>query len=164
MPAKKTVPSTSKKVDTKIIKVNEESSIVPVNKNTENTLNNSLPKKNISSENNFSTSSMNDTVPVGGILEIMPDGYGFLRHERLLPGADDIYVSQSQIKRFGMRIGDSIEGRARSPRESEKYQGLLKVEKINGDDPEKAVRRPYFQKLTPIYPNEKIRQNLCHAP
>ena len=156
MPAKKTVPSTSKKVDTKIIKVNEESSIVPVNKNTENTLNNSLPKKNISSENNFSTSSMNDTVPVGGILEIMPDGYGFLRHERLLPGADDIYVSQSQIKRFGMRIGDSIEGRARSPRESEKYQGLLKVEKINGDDPEKAVRRPYFQKLTPIYPNEKI--------
>lgn len=101
--------------------------------------------------------SNGDTVLVTGVLEIMPDGYGFLRQERLLPGPGDIYVSQSQIKRFGLRIGDMIEGQARSPRENEKYQGLLKVEKVNGSDPEKSVGRPHFSKLTPIYPNEKIR-------
>ena len=97
-----------------------------------------------------------DLLMAQGVLEVMPDGYGFLRHERLLPGQDDIYVSQSQIKRFGLRIGDHIEGLIRAPRENEKYRGLLKVEKVNKQDPEKSIRRPHFERLTPIYPTEKI--------
>src|SRR3989339_476359 len=109
-----------------------------------------------SDNKNGNATNNHDVVPVEGVLEIMPDGYGFLRHERLLPGAGDIYVSQSQIKRFGLRIGDYLKGQARSPRENEKYQGLLKVEEVNGAEPEKSLNRPVFSRLTPIYPNQKI--------
>jgi len=92
----------------------------------------------------------------GGILEIVQDGIGFLRSEHLLPGPDDVYVSQSQIRRFGLRTGDFVVGQVRPPKDTEKYHGLLKVEAVNGLDPEVAKRRPAFEKLTPIFPNQQL--------
>ncbi len=92
----------------------------------------------------------------GGILEIVDDGYGFLRGESLLPGANDVYVSQSQIRRFGLRTGDYVTGQVRPPKDSEKYYGLLRVEHVNGLDPEVAKNRPYFENLTAIFPNQLI--------
>src|SRR5215211_7794613 len=92
----------------------------------------------------------------GGILDIVDDGYGFLRQERYLPGPSDVYVSQSQIRRFGLRTGDMVTGQIRPPKDSEKYHGLLRVEAVNGLDPEVAKRRPHFDTLTPIFPRELI--------
>ncbi|MBC8075893.1 MAG: transcription termination factor Rho [Chloroflexales bacterium] len=92
-----------------------------------------------------------------GILDIVSDGFGFLRGDRMLPGADDVYVSQSQIRRFGLRTGDRIWGQIRPPKESERYFSLLRVELINGVDPETARKRPSFDQLTPIFPNEQLR-------
>ena len=92
----------------------------------------------------------------GGILEIVQDNIGFLRSDHLLPGPEDVYVSQSQIRRFGLRTGDLIIGQVRPPKETEKYHGLLKVEAVNGLDPEEAKRRPIFEKMVPIFPNEQI--------
>ncbi len=92
----------------------------------------------------------------GGILEIVQDNIGFLRSDHLLPGPEDVYVSQSQIRRFGLRTGDLIIGQVRPPKETEKYHGLLKVEAVNGLDPEEAKRRPNFEKMTPIFPNDQI--------
>ena len=93
----------------------------------------------------------------GGVLEIMPDGIGFLRSDHLLPGPEDVYVSQSQIRRFSLRTGDMVIGQVRPPKESEKYFSLLRVEAINGQDPEQAKRRPTFERLTPIFPQEQLR-------
>jgi|DewCreStandDraft_5_1066085.scaffolds.fasta_scaffold00959_11 transcription termination factor Rho len=98
----------------------------------------------------------------GGVLEITEDGIGFLRSDHFLPGPDDIYVSQSQIRRFGLRTGDMVVGQVRPPKETEKYYGLLRVEAVNGMDPEIAKRRPDFDKLTPIFPNQRI--NLETSP
>ena len=92
----------------------------------------------------------------GGILEIVQENIGFLRSDHLLPGPEDVYVSQSQIRRFGLRTGDLIIGQVRPPKETEKYHGLLKVEAVNGLDPEEAKKRPVFEKMTPIFPNEQI--------
>jgi transcription termination factor Rho len=92
-----------------------------------------------------------------GVLDIVSDGFGFLRSERMLPGADDVYVSQSQIRRFGLRTGDRIWGQVRPPKESERYYSLLRVELINGMDPETARKRPSFDQLTPIFPNEQLK-------
>ncbi|MCL5959052.1 MAG: transcription termination factor Rho [Chloroflexi bacterium] len=92
----------------------------------------------------------------GGVLEIVEDGFGFLRKERFLPGSSDVYVSQSQIRRFGLRTGDMITGQIRPPKENEKYFGLLRVEAVNGLDPEVAKKRPYFDTLTPIFPREML--------
>ncbi len=93
----------------------------------------------------------------GGVLEIIQDGIGFLRSVDLLPGPDDIYVSQSQIRRFGLRTGDMVIGQVRPPKETEKYYGLLRVEAVNGLDPEAAKKRPVFERLTPIFPAERLR-------
>ncbi len=93
----------------------------------------------------------------GGILDIVSDGIGFLRSGDLLPSPDDIYVSQSQIRRFGLRIGDTVTGQVRAPKENEKYYGLLKVEAVNTVDPEQAKLRPWFDQLTPIFPREQMR-------
>ncbi len=92
-----------------------------------------------------------------GILDIVADGYGFLRGERMLPGPNDVYVSQSQIRRFGLRTGDRVWGQIRPPKESERYYSLLRVEMVNGMDPETARKRPSFDQLTPIFPNEQIK-------
>lgn len=92
----------------------------------------------------------------GGVLEIIQDGIGFLRSVDLLPGPDDIYVSQSQIRRFGLRTGDMVIGQVRPPKETEKYFGLLRVEAVNGLDPEAAKQRPVFERMTPIFPEERL--------
>ncbi len=91
-----------------------------------------------------------------GVLEIIEDGFGFLRGQRFLPGPDDIYVSQSQIRRFGLRTGDRVSGQVRPPKDNEKFFSLLRVEAVNGVDPEVARRRPSFDELTPIFPLEQI--------
>ncbi len=92
----------------------------------------------------------------GGVLDIIDDGVGFLRAEHYLPGPDDIYVSQSQIRRFGLRTGDMVIGQVRPPKDSEKYYGLLRVETVNGMDPESAKKRPTFESLTPIFPEVRF--------
>lgn len=92
----------------------------------------------------------------GGTLEILGDGYGFLRPKGLLPSDNDIYVSASQIRRFGLRNGDVVWGMVRQPKEQEHYEALLRVEMVNFSDPEAARRRPVFGQLTPIFPNEKL--------
>ena len=98
-----------------------------------------------------------------GVLEIGDDGFGYLRqerfvrHERGLPEHMDIYVSQTQIRRFGLRTGDMVSGQVRPPKDNEKYYGLLRVEAVNGQDPEAAKRRPRFDSLTPIFPNRHFQ-------
>jgi transcription termination factor Rho len=92
----------------------------------------------------------------GGVLEIVDDGYGFLRGASMLPGLNDVYVSQSQIRRFALRTGDYVTGQVRAPKDSEKYYGLLRVEAVNGLDPEVAKQRPYFESLTAIFPNRLL--------
>lgn len=92
----------------------------------------------------------------GGILEIMSEGIGFLRSGHYQPGPYDIYVSQSQIRRYGLRSGDLVIGQVRPPRESERHYGLLKVESVNGLDPEEIRRRPVFESLTPIFPETRF--------
>lgn len=93
-----------------------------------------------------------------GVLEILPDGWGFLRHSNFAPSPSDVYVSQSQIKRFGLKTGDAVSGQVRPPKESttEKYYSLLRVQAVNGVDPEVARARKHFDDLTPIYPNEQL--------
>lgn len=91
-----------------------------------------------------------------GILEILPDGYGFLRHDGYVPTSQDIYVSQSQIRRLGLRMGDLIRGPIRLPQTQEKYPALLRVETVNGVPIDKARIRPHFDDLTPIYPIERL--------
>ena len=92
----------------------------------------------------------------GGVLEIVDDGIGFLRAEHYLPGPNDIYVSQTQIKRFNLRTGDMVIGQVRAPKDSEKYYGLLRVDAVNGLNPEEAKYRPNFEDLTPIFPEERF--------
>ncbi len=93
-----------------------------------------------------------------GVLEILPDGFGFLRapDSNYLPGPDDIYISPSQVRRFGLRTGDVVSGLIRSPKEGERYFALLKVEAINYEEPEKARKKVLFDNLTPLYPDEQL--------
>lgn len=100
----------------------------------------------------------NGSVYGGGVLEILPDGFGFLRSEEnnYLAGAEDIYVSPSQIKRFGLRKGDTIEGLIRPPKDNERFFAMLQVQKVNGVDSDKIYNRPLFENLTPLHPNERF--------
>jgi len=104
-------------------------------------------------------------VPISGVgvLEVLQDGFGFLRspEENYLPGPDDIYISPSQVRRFGLRTGDIVEGEIRAPKESERYFALLKVDSINGEAPEKIRHRINFDNLTPLYPERKINLELA---
>ncbi|MBW1732148.1 MAG: transcription termination factor Rho [Deltaproteobacteria bacterium] len=104
-------------------------------------------------------SEQNGLIYGEGVLEILPDGFGFLRapDANYLPGPDDIYISPSQIRRFNLRTGDTISGQIRPPKESERYFALLKVEKVNHEDPELAREKILFDNLTPLYPNERIK-------
>lgn len=103
------------------------------------------------------------TQTVTGFLEIMPEGHGFLR-PKFVPSDKDIYISQSQIRKFSLRPGDQVQGQARSPKDNERYFGLLKVEKINEQDAEKIESRPVFDDLVPIYPKEMIRLETEQLP
>lgn len=94
--------------------------------------------------------------PVEGVLEVLPDGYGFLRSDNLLSGTKDVYVSPSQIRRFSLKTGDKVKGKGRIPKEGEKFQALLYVQTVNGDTPDIAARRIPFENLTPIFPDSRI--------
>jgi transcription termination factor Rho len=100
-----------------------------------------------------------------GVVEVLQDGFGFLRSpdSNYLPGPDDIYVSPSQIRRFGLRTGDTVEGQIRGPKEGERYFALLKVNKINFDDPEKVRHKIHFDNLTPLYPNSWLKMEIDRA-
>jgi len=98
----------------------------------------------------------------GGVMEVLPDGFGFLRspEANYLPGPDDIYVSPSQIRRFGLRTGDTVVGEIRSPKDGERYFALLKVGTINFEDPDKARHKVHFDNLTPLYPQERLKMEI----
>jgi len=100
----------------------------------------------------------NEQITGNGVLDVLQDGFGFLRaiESNYLPGPDDIYVSPSQIRRFGLRTGDSVEGEIRAPKNSERYFALLKVDKLNFDNPEKARDKIAFDNLTPLYPDKQL--------
>ena len=100
-----------------------------------------------------------DTINGDGVIEILPDGFGFLRapESNYLPGPDDIYVSPSQVTKFGLRTGDTIEGQIRQPKDGERYFALLKIDKINFDSPDKVKHKVRFENLTPLYPEERIK-------
>ena len=104
--------------------------------------------------------SKNDEVLMDeGVIEVMPDGFGFLRspQSNYLAGSDDIYVSPSQVKKFGLRTGDTVEGEIRAPKDGEKYFALAKISKVNFTDPENVRFRINFDNLTPLHPTEKIK-------
>ena len=103
-----------------------------------------------------------EEITAGGVLEVLQDGFGFLRaiESNYLPGPDDIYVSPSQIRRFGLRTGDSIEGQVRSPKNGERYFALLKVEQINFESPEKGKNKIAFDNLTPLYPDKQLKMEI----
>ncbi len=104
----------------------------------------------------------NEQITGGGVLDVLQDGFGFLRaiESNYLPGPDDIYVSPSQIRKFGLRTGDTIEGEIRGPKDNERYFALLKVDKINFDNPEKARNKIAFDNLTPLYPDEQLKMEV----
>ena len=98
-------------------------------------------------------------IPIAGILDVL-DNYGFIRTTGYLPGPNDVYVSLSQVRRHGLRKGDVIEGAVRQPREGErreKFNALVRLDKINGLDPEQSAARPEFSKLVPLYPQDRLR-------
>ncbi|MCA8927415.1 MAG: transcription termination factor Rho, partial [Alphaproteobacteria bacterium] len=99
------------------------------------------------------------TITGDGVLEVLPDGFGFLRSpdSNYLPGPDDIYLSPSQVRRFGLRTGDTVEGEIRAPKPGERYFALVKVNAINFEQPEKVRHRINFDNLTPLYPEEKLK-------
>jgi transcription termination factor Rho len=92
-----------------------------------------------------------------GILDVLPEGYGFLRTTGYLPSQQDIYASLSQIRRFGLRKGDEVKGAVRRPKDNEKYLALLRIESVNGVSPDEARERREFEKLTPLFPDERYR-------
>jgi len=104
----------------------------------------------------------NEQITAIGVLEVLQDGFGFLRaiESNYLPGADDIYVSPSQIRRFGLRTGDTVEGEIRAPKDAERYSALLKVGKINMEDPEKSRHKIAFDNLTPLYPDQQLKMEV----
>ena len=104
----------------------------------------------------------NEQITGGGVLEVLQDGFGFLRaiESNYLPGPDDIYASPSQIRKFGLRTGDSVEGEIRAPKDNERYFALLQVEKINYENPEKARNKIAFDNLTPLYPDKRLMMEI----
>lgn len=115
-----------------------------------------LRKKELVFEITKALTHSNELLQAQGVLEIMPDGYGFLRPFAYVPSQEDIYVSPSQIRKFDLRTGDRVGGQVRPPKESERFFALLKVETVNGFPPEDAVKRIHFDALTPLYPTDRL--------
>ncbi len=114
-------------------------------------------EKALSEKKDDAQSERGETGTVSGVLEVMEDGFGFVRCENYLSGADDVYVAPSQIRRFRLRTGDYIDGITRPKREGERFAALIYVKMVNGCSPDTAIRRVHFENLTPIYPNERLR-------
>jgi len=116
-----------------------------------------VPSKREGGEEEKFPSELDSGITASGILEVMSDGFGFIRCENYLPGENDVYVAPSQIRRFGLKTGDILEGNTRVKTQNEKFSALLYVKSINGYPPEIAMRRPNFENLTPIFPNERLK-------
>ncbi len=116
-----------------------------------------LRKKELVFEIMKALTHSNEPLEASGILEVLPDGYGFLRPFGYVPSQDDIYVSPSQIRKFDLKTGDKVAGQVRPPKDNERFFALLKVESVNGFTPDEASKRIYFDALTPLHPNERIR-------
>ena len=114
-------------------------------------------EKNIVRKNPADLSELDSGIEASGILEVMPDGFGFIRCENYMPGENDVYVAPSQIRRFNMKTGDIVTGNTRVKKENEKFSALLYVKSINGYAPEVAARRTNFEDMTPIFPDERMR-------
>ena len=129
-------------------------------KNTEETKEEGTPK-NYRADNAYDSTmypvELDSGIPAEGILEVMPDGYGFIRCANYLPGENDVYVAPSQIRRFGLKTGDILCGNKRIKTQQEKFQALLFVKTINGYTPEESAKRPAFEDMTPIFPDDRIR-------
>lgn len=108
--------------------------------------------------------NLDSGIVANGILEVMPDGFGFIRCDNFMPGENDVYVAPSQIKRFHLKTGDVIEGNTRIKTDREKFQALLYVKKINGMDPDETINRFNFEEMTPIFPNKRIDLETPNAP
>ena len=139
----------------KISKLKKEDLISLLNSNNDTT------KETNNTESGYKLTNEGDEF-VEGILEVLPDGYGFLRGENYLPTPKDVYISPVQIKRFRLDTGDKVKGIKRIPKEGEKFPALIYVGEVNGEHPEKAMKRPHFDDLTPIYPNKRL--NLETSP
>ena len=150
--------STMKKADLveSMLKRDEEDKAVGKEVEPKMVLNQPGERKVTKKEEEFPT-ELDSGVPANGILEVMQDGYGFIRCANYLPGENDVYVAPSQIRRFNMKTGDIIEGNTRVKTQSEKFSALLFVKKINGYPPEVASRRKNFEDMTPIFPNKRLR-------
>lgn len=118
--------------------------------------------ENYSAQRALAFEALDSGIVEEGVLEVMPDGFGFLRMDNFLPGTKDIYISPSQIRRFNLKTGDLVKGNVRIPKENEKFSALLYVTSINGDKPEAAMARPNFEDLTPIYPIKKLHLETNH--
>lgn len=116
-----------------------------------------VPAKKENNEEEKFPAELDSGITASGILEVMSDGFGFIRCENYLPGENDVYVAPSQIRRFGLKTGDILEGNTRVKTQNEKFSALLYVKSINGYPPEVAMRRPSFEDLTPIFPNERLK-------
>lgn len=115
-------------------------------------------------KNSAENPPQDNVIPARGILEVIPDGFGFIRCENFLPGENDVYVSPNQIRRFGLQTGDILEGNAKIKTSSEKFSPLIFIKSVNGFSPEDAAKRPNFEDMTPIFPNEKIKLDIPGAP
>ena len=114
-------------------------------------------EKNIVRKNPSDLSELDSGIEASGILEVMPDGFGFIRCENYMPGENDVYVAPSQIRRFNMKTGDIVTGNTRIKKENEKFSALLYVKNINGYGPDEAAKRWNFEDMTPIFPDERMR-------
>lgn len=138
-----------------ISKIHKEELIKLLN-GSDNKLEDNEPKLNTTNDDRYKLTNEGDEI-VEGILEVLPDGYGFLRGDNYLPSPKDVYISPIQIKRFRLDTGDKIKGIIRMPKEGEKFPALIFVGEVNGQHPENAMRRKNFDDLTPIYPNERLK-------
>ena len=146
------------KITPKVATNNVETNTEVTTEHKENTQENDKRQENDRRNVRVTDINLNDADYSKGVLEILENNnFGFLRCKNYLTGGDDVYVSPSQIRRFNLRTGDEVEGKVRQPKEGEKFKALLRVEKVNGDDPEKAVQRKAFETLTPIYPQERLK-------
>ena len=114
-------------------------------------------KNEKSKEGTTDIEQLDSGITVSGVIEVMPDGYGFIRSNHYLPGENDVYVSPSQIRRFGLKTGDILEGNTRVKTQTEKFSALLYLTKVNGQTPAEASKRTNFEDMTPIFPNERLK-------
>ncbi len=153
-----------KDVEKETVKTENKPNIRTADKNGAGNEEQSADKARSEEKIEASMAELDSGIAADGILEVLPDGYGFIRCENFLPGENDVYVAPSQIRRFGLKTGDIVEGNTRIKTQNEKFSALLYIRKINGYTPEEAQKRGNFEDMTPIFPDEKIKLDIPGAP